>query len=98
MMREDRARHRGHEVAGAEAARDAGEKRDHQAEAEQVEEDREEQRAERGVAEALRRAVLAGAAAVIGSRLDRGSARLIATRARRHQAPVARCSARLAKR
>ena len=50
--------------------------------------------------EALRRvfpSTLVGAAAVIGLRLDRGSARLMATRARDHQAPVARRSARLAK-
>ena len=51
MTREDRARQRGHEVARAEAARDPGQERDHQPEAEQVEEDGEEQRPQRGRAE-----------------------------------------------
>ncbi len=93
---EDRARHRGHEVAGPEAARDAGEKRDHQPEAEQVEEDREEQRAERGVAEGLSRGGR-GRGGGHRSPPEQAMARLMATRARDHQAPVARRSARLAK-
>ena len=40
MMEKTAPGMRGHEVAGAEAPRDAGQKRDHQPEAEQVEEDR----------------------------------------------------------
>ena len=49
--RVDRPRQRRHEVARAESAREAGQERDDEPEAEQVEEDGEEQRPQRGVAE-----------------------------------------------
>ena len=53
--RVDGARHGRDEVAGAEAARQRREKGDHQAEPEQVDEHRQEQRADRGGARPARR-------------------------------------------
>ena len=79
----------------------AGQKRDHQPEPEQVEEHRQEQRAERGGARGVGRgrgARWAGCGHRAGGRrreLGAGYARMVARRVRRHQAPVARCSAGL---
>ena len=86
--RVDRAGHRGDEIAGAEVARDTGQKRDHQAEAQQIQEHGQEQRPQRG-----------GPHRFLGGwslrSTGQGMGRLVASCVRRHQAPVARLSSTL---